>query len=128
MAIVGLDHVQVCAPADGEARARAFYGELLELPELVKPPVLAARGGAWFALGEHQQLHVGVEGNFAAARRAHPALALDSVAAVEELAARLERHGHAVRWDEELPATRRFYTDDPFGNRLEVLARMPLPR
>lgn len=90
--------------------------------------MLAARGGVWFALGEHQQLHVGVEGDFAAARRAHPALALDCVTALEALAARLERHGHAVRWDEDLPATRRFYADDPFGNRLELLARMPLRR
>jgi catechol-2,3-dioxygenase len=124
--IAGLGHVLVCAPAGCEARARAFYGELLELPELVKPPVLAARGGVWFALGEHQQLHVGVEREFAPARRAHPALALDSVAALDELAARLERHGHEVRWDGDLPDARRFYVADPFGNRLELLARTPL--
>jgi hypothetical protein len=27
-----------------------------------------------------------------------------------------------VRWDAELPGARRFYTADPFGNRLELLA------
>jgi len=27
-----------------------------------------------------------------------------------------------VRWDESLDATRRFYTEDPWGNRIELLA------
>jgi hypothetical protein len=27
-----------------------------------------------------------------------------------------------VRWDMELPGVRRFYTSDPWGNRLELLA------
>jgi hypothetical protein len=49
--IVGLDHAQVAVPPRCEAQARSFYGQLLELSELPKPPVLAARGGLWFALG-----------------------------------------------------------------------------
>ncbi|MGA2006678.1 MAG: glyoxalase [Solirubrobacteraceae bacterium] len=126
--IVGLDHVQVGAPEGCEAQARAFYGELLALRELPKPPVLAARGGVWFGLRDGQQLHVGVEPAFAAARKAHPALALDSAASLEELAALLERHGHAPRWDGDLPGAQRFYVDDPFGNRLELLAREPTKR
>jgi hypothetical protein len=43
--IVGLDHVQIAVPVRGEPRVRSFYGELLGLTELPKPPVLAARGG-----------------------------------------------------------------------------------
>jgi catechol 2,3-dioxygenase-like lactoylglutathione lyase family enzyme len=121
--IVGLDHVQVSAPAGCEADARAFYAELLELTELTQPPTLAARGGVWFALGCAAQLHIGVELAFAPARRAHPALAVDSVAALEALAAKLQQHGHALRWDDALPGARRFYVDDPFGNRLELQAR-----
>jgi hypothetical protein len=27
-----------------------------------------------------------------------------------------------VEWDERWPGVRRFYTHDPFGNRLELLA------
>ena len=34
----------------------------------------------------------------------------------------LEDDGHAVRWDDGLPGVARFSVDDPFGNRLEVLA------
>jgi catechol 2,3-dioxygenase-like lactoylglutathione lyase family enzyme len=126
--IAGLDHVQVGAPAGCEERARAFYGELLELAELPKPSVLAARGGVWFALDDGRQLHIGVDPGFVAARKAHPALALRSPAALEQLAAHLERHGHEVGWDGDLPGVRRFYVEDPFGNRLELLVREPLER
>jgi hypothetical protein len=121
--IVGIDHLQIAVPPGCESQARSFYGELLELPELPKPPVLAARGGLWFALGEHQQLHVGIEPQFVPARKAHPALTLDSTAALEALAGRLALRGHEPRWDADLPAARRFYVDDPFGNRLELLVR-----
>lgn len=48
MPIVGVDHVQLAMPAGREAEARAFYAGLLGIPELAKPPVLAARSGAWF--------------------------------------------------------------------------------
>jgi catechol-2,3-dioxygenase len=121
--IVGVDHVQIAAPPGCESRARSFYGELLELPELPKPAALAARGGLWFALAAQQQLHVGIDPQFVAARKAHPALALDSPAALEALAGRLAQRGHEPRWDADLPGARRFYVDDPFGNRLELLAR-----
>jgi extradiol dioxygenase family protein len=33
----------------------------------------------------------------------------------------MEAAGFVVRWDEELAPRRRFYGEDPFGNRLEFL-------
>jgi catechol 2,3-dioxygenase-like lactoylglutathione lyase family enzyme len=116
--IVGLDHVQVAAPPGCEAEARAFYGGLLGLPELEKPPPLAARGGAWFACGA-QQLHVGVAPDFVAAAKAHPAFAVDSGRELDALAERLVGAGVTVRWDDAIPG--RFYTEDPWGNRLELV-------
>ena len=117
--IVGLDHVQVAAPPGSEAEARAFYGRLLGLEELEKPEPLAARGGAWFACGA-QQLHVGVQDPFLASRKAHPGLAVSDLAALEALAERLTGAGSPVRWDDRLAGVRRFYTEDPWGNRLEL--------
>jgi GNAT superfamily N-acetyltransferase len=111
-----IDHVQVAAPAGGEGAARAFYGDLLGLPELPKPECLRARGGVWFAVGD-QQLHVGIEESFAPARKAHPALAVPRAGDLSALAAKLEAAGRAVTWDGP-----RFYVEDPFGNRLELLA------
>jgi catechol 2,3-dioxygenase-like lactoylglutathione lyase family enzyme len=119
--IVGLDHVQVAAPPGCEADARRFYGGVLGLAELEKPEPLAARGGVWFALGSGQQLHVGVESDFAPALKAHPALAV-AAGALEALAERLVEAGCEVRWDSSLPGVARFYVDDPWGNRLELMA------
>jgi catechol 2,3-dioxygenase-like lactoylglutathione lyase family enzyme len=121
VSIVGLDHVQVAAPPGCEADARRFYGGLLGLAELAKPEPLAARGGAWFALGSGQQLHIGVEEDFAPALKAHPALVVGD-GGLEALAERLVGAGCEVRWDDALPGVRRFYTADPWGNRLELMA------
>jgi catechol 2,3-dioxygenase-like lactoylglutathione lyase family enzyme len=117
--VLGIDHVQVAAPAGCEAAARRFYGELLGLAELEKPAALRGRGGAWFAVGERHQLHVGVEDPFAPARKAHPALAVDDLGA---LARRLDAAGVDVTWDDAIEGLRRFYAADPFGNRIEFLA------
>ncbi len=121
--IVGLDHVQVAAPRGCEAEARRFYGALLGLEELPKPPLLEARGGAWFRVGSHE-LHVGVADPHVPAAKAHPALRVRSVGALEELAASLERAGVAVTWadPDEIPGTTRFHASDPWGNRLELVA------
>jgi DNA-binding transcriptional LysR family regulator len=43
-------------------------------------------------------------------------------AELDAIAARLVAAGAPVRWDDRLPGVRRFYTADPFGNRLELLA------
>jgi len=111
-----IDHVQVAAPPGGEGAARAFYGDLLGLRELIKPERLRARGGVWFAVGEHQ-LHIGIEQSFAPARKAHPALAVPRAGDLSALAAKLEAAGRTITWDGP-----RFYVEDPFGNRLELLA------
>ena len=119
--ITGIDHVQVAAPAGCEAAARGFYGGLLGLAEIEKPAALAARGGCWFACGA-QQLHVGVAEPFAPATKAHPALRLRDPASLEELVARLDAAGCATRPDAPLPGIVRVFTDDPFGNRIELVA------
>jgi catechol 2,3-dioxygenase-like lactoylglutathione lyase family enzyme len=119
--ITGLDHVQVAAPPGCEAEARGFYGRLLGLVEVDKPAVLAARGGVWFACGA-QQLHVGVATDFAPAAKAHPALAVAGADDLDVLAERLALAGAPVHWDADLPGAVRFYTEDPWGNRIELLA------
>src|SRR6267378_4213390 len=115
MKVTGIDHVQVAAPAGCEAEARAFYGVLLGLEELPKPEALAARGGCWFSAGA-QELHVGVEEPFTPARKAHPSFVVTDL---DGLASRLSELGIEVRYNDEIPGTKRFETTDPFGNRLE---------
>jgi catechol 2,3-dioxygenase-like lactoylglutathione lyase family enzyme len=120
--MLGVDHVQLAAPPGCEAGARHFYGELLGLAELTKPESLRARGGVWFRVGP-QQLHIGVEEPFSPARKAHPALRV-SEDVLELIAGRLAAAQARVVWNDDLPGVRRFYTEDPWGNRLELLAHV----
>jgi catechol 2,3-dioxygenase-like lactoylglutathione lyase family enzyme len=114
----GIDHVQLAAPPGCEEAARAFFGELLGLEELEKPEELRARGGVWFRVGA-QQLHVGVDNDFAAARKAHPAF---NVPDYDELLTRLAAAGVETLEDSAIPGVRRCYVADPWGNRLELVA------
>jgi catechol 2,3-dioxygenase-like lactoylglutathione lyase family enzyme len=120
MGILGIDHVQLAAPPGCEDEARRFFAGVLGLAEIEKPPPLAARGGAWFRAGE-QQIHVGVEEGFVPASKAHPALLVEA-ARLEDVAGRLAQAGAPVTWDDELAPLRRFYTADPWGNRIELIA------
>ena len=113
MRITALHHVQLAMPEGAEDIARAFYAGRLGLTEVDKPEILAGRGGCWFE-GGSCRLHLGVETPFAPAKKAHPALV------VEDLAAARDALGGGEI--EALPGLRRFYVFDPFGNRLEICA------
>jgi len=119
--IAALDHVQLAAPPGSEDALRAYYTGALGMTEIPKPPVLAARGGCWFQAGT-VQLHLGVEEDFHPAKKAHPGL---RITGIDAYAARLAAHGAPVTWDDNLPGHRRFYSEDPAGNRLEFLEPNP---
>ncbi|HET6353374.1 VOC family protein [Streptomyces sp.] len=126
--LAAVDHVQLAAPSGAEDALRAYYTDVLGMTEIPKPPVLAARGGCWFQAGA-VQLHLGIETAPAGggechcrpAKKAHPGL---RVTRIEAYAARLQEHGAKVIWDDSLPGHRRFYSEDPVGNRLEFLEPM----
>jgi catechol 2,3-dioxygenase-like lactoylglutathione lyase family enzyme len=113
-----VDHVQLAMPRGQEDAARSFYGDAFGMTELPKPPDLAARGGCWFASGD-VQLHLGVEDDFRPARKAHPAL---RCADFDALLARLRERAIPICEDSAVPGTRRAFVEDPFGNRIELIA------
>ena len=117
MFISHIDHVQLAMPSGQEVAAHAFYSDALGLPEIEKPSSLIANGGVWFG-SEGVNVHLGVDPNFVAAKKAHPAF---RVRDIDTLAKRLKAAGFLVVWDDRLPNTRRFYSDDPFGNRIEFM-------
>jgi catechol 2,3-dioxygenase-like lactoylglutathione lyase family enzyme len=114
----GIDHVQLAAPPGCEAEARRFFGGVLGLEEVEKPESLRRRGGVWFRVGA-QQLHVGVEQEFAPARKAHPAFA---VSGYDEFISCLRSAGVETVADDSIPGLRRSYVADPWGNRIELVA------
>lgn len=119
MAVIGLDHVQLAVPAGGEDRARAFYAGLLGMTEVPKPANLSPNG-CWFT-GGAVNLHIGVDPDFRAATKAHPALLVDDLAG---LRLRLEAAGCAVGDEKPIAGYQRFFTSDPFGNRIELMERV----
>jgi catechol 2,3-dioxygenase-like lactoylglutathione lyase family enzyme len=112
-----IDHVLLAMPAGREEDARAFYHQILGIPEAVKPPQLAARGGCWFEAGE-VKVHLGVEKDFVPARKAHPAFVVDDLAV---LIGDLQQAGYKLSEDAPLEGYDRAFVDDPFGNRIELL-------
>jgi catechol 2,3-dioxygenase-like lactoylglutathione lyase family enzyme len=117
MEVLRIDHIQLAMPAGREDEARRFYRDLLGIPEQPKPAVLVARGGVWFERGD-LKIHLGVDREFVAARKAHPALIVTDL---PTLIGRFKSAGIAVRDDDPLEGYLRVYVDDPFGNRLELL-------
>jgi catechol 2,3-dioxygenase-like lactoylglutathione lyase family enzyme len=116
--IVRLDHVQLAMPAGREDEAEAFYAGLLGLTRKPKPESMAWRGGCWFESGS-VALHLGVEDEFRPARKAHPALAVRDLPALEAV---LRGAGVSVRPNPDAAPGRGAYVDDPFGNRIELVA------
>lgn len=116
-ALFALDHVQIGMPVGGEEAARAFFGRLLGLSEIPKPAEMSARGGCWFAVGPHQ-LHLGVEAEFRPAKKAHVALATNDVMTLQRA---LDAAGYVTAADTPVAGRNRFFTHDPFGNRIEFI-------
>ncbi|MGO1052439.1 glyoxalase [Crossiella sp. CA198] len=115
-----IHHVQLAGPPGCEDTMRAYYTGVLGWTEIPKPPLLAARGGCWFAVPGGGELHIGAEDGFRPSAKAHPAFITD----VHTLAGVLTAAGHQVNWADpaEIPGRDRFHTTDPVGNRLEFLA------
>lgn len=115
--IARLDHIQLAMPPGREDDARSFFAGILGMIEQTKPEPLASRGGCWFEAGS-AIVHLGVEKDFLPQRKAHPAFCVSDI---DSLAAVLQQNDKGIQWDEALPNRRRFYTTDPFGNRIEFI-------
>lgn len=117
MPVQRIDHVQLAMPPGGEDRAREFYQGVLGIPEVPKPADMAKRGGCWFESGD-LKVHLGVEQEFRPARKAHPAFIVSDLVA---LVARLRSAGSPLTEDRSLTEYDRFFVEDPFGNRIELM-------
>ena len=87
------------------------------MEEIDKLQELRARGGCWFQCGR-QQVHIGIEKDFQPARKAHPAFAVFSL---EQVRRTLLAHHITLNEDDNFSGGRRFYSNDPWGNRIEFV-------
>ena len=111
-----LTHINITMPPGNENKAREFYAGLLGLPEIPKPESIRSRGGVWFDAGG-LDVHVSTEDvRFGADVRRHFGL---ECADVDKIRARLESAG--IKTEDGRPAPwKRFFVNDPFGNRIEI--------
>jgi len=117
MRIKEIEHVQLAMPPGKESEARTFYEGVLGIPEVPKPHNLAKRGGCWF-VRDALKIRLGVENDFRAARKAHPALLVEDLPALKAM---IKAAGYSFNTDEPLAGYDRIYVNDPFGNRIELM-------
>jgi len=119
VSVTGLDHVQLAIPEGGEDAARGFFAGLLGMVEVPKPANLSP-SGCWFT-GGALALHIGVDPAFRPALKAHPAFLVEDLAGLRE---RLAAAGCVIRDDKPVEGYTRLFTQDPFGNRIELMERV----
>ena len=120
MTVLGLDHVQLAIAPGMEDTCRRFW-TALGFAEVEKPGALAGRGGLWLE-GGTARLHLGLQEPLQAARKAHPAFAVSDL---DELRERLSRLDVPVTEERPFDGRRRFFCDDPAGNRIEFIEGAP---
>jgi catechol 2,3-dioxygenase-like lactoylglutathione lyase family enzyme len=116
--VASLDHISLTMPVGGEPVARAFFDGILGLTEIPKPDDGNRMDGCWFDLGA-QQLHLLVDDNHVPAIRAHPAFTVSDLDATR---AAIQAVGLPINAFIPSEGRERFFSADPFGNRLEFLS------
>jgi catechol 2,3-dioxygenase-like lactoylglutathione lyase family enzyme len=116
MQITELNHVAIYV-SSVEASSR-FYGETLGFPQLPRPAFNFP--GAWFRIGQHQELHL-IGERLAApftekTRGGHVAMRVDDIG---EAASLLKRKGIQFRHTRRPDGAQQIFIEDPDGHQLE---------
>ncbi len=114
--VVRLDHVNVTTPEELEEQVLEWYGSCLGLEALDKPGGAGRRGG-WFKLGQGE-LHVALD-EHNPPKCAHFGVVVDDLDAVID---RLRDSGCHIEQAHPMEGRHRFFTRDPAGNRIELIA------
>ena len=113
--VTHIDHVSVIVT--DVARSRAFYRDVLGLPEIA-PPREFDFVALWFDLGGGQTLHLLQKPTADTHSPRHFCLHVEDIAAARAHFARL---GVALDETTKIAAADRFFVRDPDGNRIELL-------
>ena len=118
--VLGIDHVQVTVARHELDAARRFYGDILGLKPAPRPGDPSE--GAWYQIGP-VQLHLALEDRAAPEAnrsRRHVCYRVADLTAAER---RLREAGVRIFPDRRpIPGVRRFFVEDPGGNRIEIAA------
>lgn len=112
-----LQHVGITVPPEALEPARAFYRDLLELPELY-----ASERALVYGLGSPGDLELHVIAGARADESAEHHFALE-VDDLEPSRARLAGGGLEIEPARPVGGRERFFVRDPFGNLIEFVSR-----
>lgn len=120
MAVIKLQHASVPMNTGGNDQARRFYGETLGLTEITPPDVLGSERFVWFAIGDSgDEIHCYTDNRGPNSPGQHLCIQVEDPAAMR---AHLEARGYETADTDAIPNRPRFFTTDPFGNRVEISA------
>ena len=114
---ITLHHVNVTVPPELEEVTKHFYGGVLGLTQVPKPPT-SRQSGAWYQIGSNQ-LHLSVDAKENGARSSgHVCFAVSDLTEAEQ---RFRDAAVEIIADPQPnPNSPRFYVRDPGGNLLEI--------
>lgn len=120
MAALRLQHASVPMVTGGNDKMRHFYGETLGLTEITPPDVLGSVRFVWYTIGDSgDEIHIYTDDRGPNSPGQHICIQVDDPAA---LRATLEANGYPTSDTDNIPNRPRFFTTDPFGNRIEISA------
>lgn len=114
---ISLHHVNVTVSSELESVTKQFYGAVVGLKQIPKPPT-SRQSGAWYQIGE-TQLHLSVADEpDGRSSSGHVCFAISDLAEAEN---RFREAGVEIIPDPQpAPGSPRFYVRDPGGNLLEI--------
>ena len=115
--VTSLHHVNVTVRPELEKAAKEFYGSVLGLQQVPKPPT-SRQSGAWYQIGE-TQLHLSIEDEEATELSSrHVCFTVSDLAEAET---KFRQAGVEIIADPRPNLNSpRFYVRDPGGNQLEI--------
>lgn len=119
--VLRLQHVSIPMHAGGNDKGRRFYGETLGLTEITPPGVLGTERFVWYRAGDDgHEVHLYTDDDYGQGSKGqHFCLQADDPDAVRKT---LEANGYGTQDTDPIPNRPRFFTHDPFGNRVEISA------
>ena len=122
MKIKRLQHISIEIEIGREDEARQFYGETLGLTEKCRPMGLKDRPLIWYDVGDGEdEIHlIRIDrAAFGPPRgQDHLCIEVDDIAAMR---AQVTAAGVPIRETSVIDNRPRFFVDDPFGNRIELV-------
>ena len=114
--VEAIDHVNITAPEELVEEVAVWYVVCLQLERIDKPEGTPSEG-AWFRAGA-QEVHVSVDPHNPP-HSAHFGLVVSDIAPVVD---KLRSAGCHIEQARLIPGRHSFFTRDPAGNRIEIVA------